>query len=57
MNAEFARWLEPTEFLDFEDGYRGEFDDLPFDEIMEALRANYGRLVTEPASRADEFSR
>ncbi len=36
---------------------RGEFDDLPFDEIMEALRANYGRLVTEPAARADEFSR
>lgn len=36
---------------------RGEFDDLPFDDIMEALRANYGRLVTEPASPADEFSR
>ncbi|ULE32157.1 transglutaminase-like domain-containing protein [Mycobacterium sp. IDR2000157661] len=34
---------------------RGEFDDLPFDDIIDALRAHYGEFIIGPEPPRDEF--
>ena len=36
---------------------RGQFDDLPLDDILDALRVNYGELVDVPSTVSDAFRR
>lgn len=36
---------------------RGQFDDLPLDDIIDALRVNYGELVDVPSTVSDAFRR